>query len=174
MGTPLAAVDQAVLSSDSTRRQNCPLVNSWRVCCAFTDGERACSTSEVRRSNRANDARMVHLLSRSPTTIIDLGFAREHFVRMFVSFLPERCCRKWGDHRRPRTEIRTARRHSLSGRLSVITSLTPVGAHLAEGVIATIEVKSTCQQVSLICSPLRERAKSSLARKSGRDTGRFG
>lgn len=74
----------------------------------------------------------------------DLGFAREHFVKdVLSSFLPKSVIVGSGEiidaHGR-----RSGQQDIIIYRANfpVITSLTPVGAYLAEGVIATIEVKS--------------------------------
>lgn len=74
----------------------------------------------------------------------DLGFAREHFVKeVLSSFLPKSVVVGSGEiidgqgNRSGQQDVIIYRAD-----FPVITSLTPVGAYLAEGVIATIEVKS--------------------------------
>jgi hypothetical protein len=74
----------------------------------------------------------------------DLGFAREHFVKHILSsFLPKSIVVGSGEiidgqgRRSGQQDIIIYRAD-----FPVVTSLTPIGAYLAEGVIATIEVKS--------------------------------
>jgi hypothetical protein len=74
----------------------------------------------------------------------DLGYSREHFVKEIMSsFLPKSVIVGSGEiidgqgRRSGQQDVIIYRAD-----FPVITSLTPVGAYLAEGVIATIEVKS--------------------------------